>query len=325
MTKRALLILTILFTLATSLTAKVYFIRSRSFAEIVINQSYSRFVSSAIKKANEDKSAKLIILEIDTPGGRVDSALKIKDIILASKLDIYAFVNTHAISAGALIAMACDKIVMTPASVIGDSAPVYQKGGEMKRAGEKTISALRAVFTALAEKNNKPVRVAQAMVDSDIILTKARDGISKKKDKLLTLSTKEAIKVKIADIKAKNLLDLLNQLKMQKKEVEFLDYSASDQILSFLTNPILTSLLLTLGSLGLIFEIKAPGWGIAGTLGVFTQPCTLGSSCTFCDRCYSPTNRIFYHTRFRVCRSRRNRYYATICFSGSWYRESGIC
>ncbi len=88
----------------------------------------------------------------------------------------------------------------------------------------------------------------------------------------LLLSTKEALKVKIADIKANNLTDLLKKLKMQSEEIEFLDYSATDQILSFFTNPILTSILLTLGSLGLIFEIKAPGWGIASTLGILSLP-----------------------------------------------------
>lgn len=247
---------------------QIYLIRSRSFAEVTVDIAYTVLIERTLKEANSNPRCRAVILEIDTPGGRVDAALKIKDALLSSKVPVYAFIDTHAISAGAIIALATKKIYMKPGGVIGDAAPVYADGGKMKRAGEKAVSALRGVITALAENNNRPQRVAAAMVDDSVVLTPSRDGIDKPAGKLLTLTTRQAVQLKIADRSVSGLHAVLADLNLSGAVIHERDFTGSDKIISFLTSSAMTTLLLTLGMVGLIFEVKTPGWGVGGTIGV---------------------------------------------------------
>lgn len=95
-----------------------------------------------------------IVLDLDTFGGRVDSALMIVDLITAadSKGKTIAFVSRKAISAGALIALACNELVMKPGTTIGDCAPIMVGSQGPEMLGEKFQSPLRAKFRALAKK-----------------------------------------------------------------------------------------------------------------------------------------------------------------------------
>ncbi|MCU0581780.1 MAG: ATP-dependent Clp protease proteolytic subunit, partial [Syntrophales bacterium] len=107
----------------------------------------------------------LVVLEIDTFGGMVDSALEIVDMLIKIPPErTIAFVENKAISAGALIALACGDLVMKPATTIGDCAPISytQEGVEML--GEKFQSPIRAKFRALAKRNGYPETLAEAMV-----------------------------------------------------------------------------------------------------------------------------------------------------------------
>jgi len=250
----------------------VYFIRSASFSETLVSPSYTKLLERSFRKAYADPLMKAVILEIDTPGGRIDAALTIKDIILKysgnDKRPLIAYVNTHAISAGALIALACPILVMDPAGTIGDAAPVMQKKGKLVRMGEKVVSPIRAVFKGLGEKYNRPPEVLMAMVDSDIVLTRKKHGIAKKKGKLLTLTAKTSLRLKVCNaiIPTKKLL--LKRYTPEGATVIYMGYTDSDRILIFLTTPILSWLLLTLGIVGLIFEVKTPGWGVGGTIGI---------------------------------------------------------
>src|SRR5687768_5334821 len=111
-----------------------------------------------------------VILEIDTYGGLVSSALDISRYIKnQSDLHTIAFVNSKAISAGALIALACDEIVMTPSATLGDCAPIqaHPMGG-MHTMGEaeraKAESPVLADFEESASKNGYDPLLARAMV-----------------------------------------------------------------------------------------------------------------------------------------------------------------
>ncbi|UCF40811.1 MAG: ATP-dependent Clp protease proteolytic subunit, partial [Gemmatimonadota bacterium] len=106
------------------------------------------YVERAIEEAHTAGAA-VIVLDIDTPGGRIDAAQQIVKAVTGSELPIYALVNTHAWSAGAIIALAADSIYMTPASSIGAATPVTG-GGE--KAPEKIVSAMRSEMRALAER-----------------------------------------------------------------------------------------------------------------------------------------------------------------------------
>src|SRR5690606_24443094 len=105
----------------------------------------------------------------------------------AAEVPVYALVNPHAFSAGAMIALATDGIFMVPAGVIGAATPV---DGEGRKGSEKIVSAMRAEMRALAEARGLDPRIAEAMVDEDIVIADVSEA-----GKLLTLTTAEAERI----------------------------------------------------------------------------------------------------------------------------------
>lgn len=125
---------------------------------------------------------------------------------------------------------------------------------------------------SIAQRNNRPVDVVEAMVDEDIEIP----GVIEK-GKLLTLTAEEAIKLKIADGMANDLNEVLKKLKLNEQALVRTKISWSEKLVYFLTNPIISSLLLTIGIFGLIFEVRTPGWGIGGTLALIALALFFGS------------------------------------------------
>ena len=233
-----------------------------------INLGLPNYLSRIIKEANQQQAG-AVILEINTPGGRVDAALQIRDAIFEAEIPIIAFINHEAASAGALISLSCDSIYMSPGSSIGAVTPVDMKG---EKASEKMVSYLRSVMRSVAQRNNRPVDVVEAMVDEDIEIP---DVIEK--GKLLTLTGEEAIKLKVADGMTNDLSDVLKKLNLSEEKLVRTRISWSEKLVYFLTNPIISSLLLTIGIFGLIFEVRTPGWGIGGTLALIALALFFGS------------------------------------------------
>lgn len=236
-----------------------------------------------------------VIFEIDTFGGRVDAATQIsKSIDELAPIPAIAYVTDHAWSAGALIALACQEIVMAPGSSIGSAEP--RVGGmEQQPTDEKTVSAIRAEFKALAEKNDHPTNLAQAMVDKDIELKYVKlrgetyiltpDEIEEKKgqfrkheikvertiikkDKLLNLTAGEAEELELAEAVLPDREALLGYFKLADYQLVETAPNWSEVLVRFLTHPVVSSILLTLGFLGMIFELRMPGFGISGTIGL---------------------------------------------------------
>ncbi|HDQ00710.1 MAG TPA: nodulation protein NfeD [bacterium] len=233
-----------------------------------INLGLPNYIARVIKQANEEHAA-AVILEINTPGGRVDAALQIRDAIFEATVPTVAFINREAASAGALISLSCQTIMMSPGSSIGAVTPVDQSGA---KASEKMVSYLRSVMRSVAQRNNRPVDIVEAMVDEDIEIPNVIE-----KGKLLTLTADEAVKLKIADGVVDDFNQLLEKLKLSPKLVIRPKISWSEKLVYFLTNPIISSLLLTVGIFGLIFEVRTPGWGIGGTLAVISLSLFFGS------------------------------------------------
>jgi len=179
-----------------------------------INKRLASDFEGVLKEA-ERTNAEALILEIDTFGGRLDSAVKIKDRLIDTKIDTIAFINKKAISAGALISLATRHIVMAPGSTIGAATPVRLTYWEEKPASEKVISYFRKEMKSTAEANNHPGDIAEAMVDPDVKI----EGVVEK-GKLLTLTTKEALRLKVAEHEAKNLEELLSKFHLQGIEIE---------------------------------------------------------------------------------------------------------
>lgn len=272
MNKKIFIIFTIIFTIFITKNiysqenAKIYVIKKLEFQEI--NRWYAAYIKKAIKKA-EDEGASLIILELDTPGGLLSSALSIKNYIIESNIPVVAYINKNALSAGALISLSCASIYMSDGSIIGAATPVYMKGNTIEKASEKEISAMRAAMRSSAERSKKNVRIAEAMVDETIILSKRDDGIDLDDKTLLTLSVEEALKVNIADGKANSIIDIikLRNLSENSTIINF-EEEKYDYILRFLINPAVLSALISIGIIGAYIELKTPGFGIGGVISI---------------------------------------------------------
>jgi membrane-bound serine protease (ClpP class) len=220
-------------------------------------------VQRALETA-EAQGAAAVILQVNTFGGRVDAAVAIRDQLLRSKLRTVAFINKRAISAGALISLAAREIAVATGATIGAATPVLMGPGQggTKPTDEKTVSYVRKEFRATAEARGRPELLAEAMVDPDVEIA----GLVAK-GKLLTLTGTEAIQHKIADHQADDVQALLAGLKLQGASIRRVDPNWAERVVRFLTNPILSSLLMTLGMLGLIVELRTPGFGVPGAVG----------------------------------------------------------
>jgi membrane-bound serine protease (ClpP class) len=154
---------------------------------------------------------------------------------------------------------------MSDGATIGAAAPVQigQPGGPAQPVEEKTLSYVRKEFRATAESRKRPPLIAEAMVDADVAIP----GIIEK-GKLLTLTTEEALKHKVADFRAQNIEELLERLNLKGAEIRRASETWAETLVRFLTHPVVSSLLITVGILGIIIELGSPGFGLPGALGI---------------------------------------------------------
>lgn len=218
-----------------------------------IEPGLAAFVARGLQLAERNDG--IVLLEINTFGGRVDAATDIRDLIVKAEVPVIAYVGERAWSAGALIALAAPQIVMAPGSSMGAAEPRPME--------EKTVSALKAEFEATAQRTGRNRQLAAAMVDADVVV---EDLVEK--GKILTLSAKDALEWGMADLMAGSTSELLKELGYESYEMVQLRPHWAEQIARFLTNSTVSSLLLSAGFLGLIFEITSPGWGVPGTGGI---------------------------------------------------------
>lgn len=239
------------------------------FIEGDIDLGLAPYVTRVINEA-EKNNADAIIFKINTFGGRGDAATQIKDAILSSKVKTVAFVNNRAISAGALITLSCNVIVMAPGSNMGAATVVDQTG---QKVGEKYQSYMRSEMRSTAEKNGRPTDIAQAMVDERIVIPGLCDSTQ-----LVTLTSEEAVKYKMADTILTRLDDVLSYIGMKEAKIIDVRSNWAEDIVRFLNNPIIASILIMIGFFGLLAEIKTPGWGLPGTAGLIALALFFGSS-----------------------------------------------
>ena len=221
-----------------------------------IDLGLSSYVQRALEEAVLNK-AKAIILEIDTFGGRVDAATQIRDKVMSLNIPSIAYVKNRAWSAGALIALSAEYILMDKSASIGAAEP--------RPADEKNISALRAEFTSTALSRGRSEDIAAAMVDKDVEIK----GIIEK-DKILTLNAEQAIKLNFVDGNASSIEEVLNFLNLKDTKIVYIYPNWAENISRFVTNPVVSPLLLSIGFLGLIIEFWTLGWGIAGSIGIIS-------------------------------------------------------
>ena len=265
-------------TLADNHNTKVYVVPIQSTIDLGI----PAFVNRAIDTA-EKNDAKLIIFDIETFGGRVDAATQVKDAISGTDIQTIAFINRRAISAGSLISLSCDKIYMTSGATIGATSVVDMSG---EKQAEKSQSYMREEMAATAEQSGKNTTIARGMVDEELSFEylvvdgdsmKVDDIEGRKEGKLITLTTELALKYKIADGTSESIEEILLDLSIENYDIITLDENWSEDLVRILTDPVVSSLLTTFGTIGIISELYSAGWGIGGTIGIICLTLALGA------------------------------------------------
>lgn len=218
------------------------------------------FVQRAI---DTHPDAAAIVLDVDTHGGRVDAAVKIRDALLESDVPVVAYVHRRAISAGALISLAADHIAFAPGGSMGAATPVQMGDGEMQPVGEKVVSYMRAEMRATAEATDRDGDLAEAMVDADVEIEGVVD-----KGKLLTVTTETARELGLTELVADDLPALLDALGLGEAATVDMSENWAEAFARFVTDPTVSGLLMSLGVLGIMVELYSPGFGIPGTVGV---------------------------------------------------------
>ena len=232
-----------------------------------VDMGLAPFIERAIREA-EGAGVSVVVLDIDTPGGRVDSAERIADAISDSGVPVYAFVNRRAFSAGALIALATQGIYMRPGSVVGAVTPVDGSG---TKAPEKIVSAMRSEMRALAEARGLDPAIAEAMVDESLAVPGVVDA-----GRLLTLTTDEAVRIGYAT-ETEDFATLLDELGVAAAEVTDFGVNWAERFVRFFSNPVVAPFLLSLGFLGIVVEVKTATFGLAGLAGALSLSLFFGS------------------------------------------------
>ncbi|MGE3270479.1 MAG: nodulation protein NfeD [Chloroflexota bacterium] len=202
----------------------------------------------------ERNDAAAVILDINTPGGRLDAALQMRQSLLETPVRTIAFVNRDAFSAGALIALAANEIYMTPGAVLGAATPVTGNG---QTASPKTISAVRSTFKSTAETRGRDPQLAEAMVDPSVTV-EGLDG----SDQLLTLTTADARARGFVDGVAASRQELLQAAGLDGAAIHNTAPALAEHLVRIITNPMIAALLVAAGLLLVLTDLFGGGIGV---------------------------------------------------------------
>jgi len=220
-------------------------------------------VNRAVADAT-NKQARAIIIEIDTFGGLVDSAVKIRDVISQTPIETICYIKNRAWSAGALIAIAHQHIAIAPGGSIGAAEPIPTT--------EKTIAALKAEFAATANQRGRNVKVAESMVDKTLGFPGyAQPG------QILALADYQAVQVGYADVSAVDRSAVLAYYNLTDNEIVEYNLGTQEKLAGWLSNSVVQSLLLTVIFLAVFTEIKTAGMGVGASIGLVAALLFFGS------------------------------------------------
>ena len=222
-------------------------------------------------KAAESAEAGAIVFEMNTYGGRLDTASDITSVLNHATIPTYTFINSNAGSAGSLIALATRHIYMSPVSAIGAAAPIQSTGEDLPAtAREKTVSYWSALIRSSAMRNGHNPDVGEAFLTKEKEV-KIGDRVVHPKGTLLTLSAQEATekingKPLLAEGMADSVEDLARKAGLQGSLVA-LDPTGFERIAFWITK--LAPLLLLLGMICAYLEFKIPGASLPGGIAAF--------------------------------------------------------
>ncbi|MGJ9457008.1 NfeD family protein [Oceanobacillus sp. CF4.6] len=225
-----------------------------------VERGLEAFLSRTTTEALE-AGADHIIFEIDTPGGRVDSAGQIGGLIQSLEIPTTAYIVNEALSAGSYIALFSDTIFFNPHATMGASGVINSDG---TAADEKAQSAWLEQMRSAAESTGRDPLYAAAMADSSIDLPEydAPEG------KFLTIGPSDALEIGYADGIVNDRVELIAELGLSEASIVETESTIAEEVARFLTNPVVIPILLSVASLGLIVELYSPGFGVPGIMGL---------------------------------------------------------
>lgn len=268
-----------------------------------IDRFQAVYVRRTVERARSEGAA-LLVVDIDTFGGRVDSALQIANALGSSEVPTASWIRLRpdgtgvGWSAGALIALATERIFMAPGTSIGAAAPVIQSpGGMSDSADEKTVSAIRGQISALAERNGHSPVIARAMVDpaleAHLVLVDGEQRIVDAAElaqlernsaagsldlevvrtvsaagSLLTLTAGEMESLGVSAGSPATREELADVLGVPVARLESLTPQQADRLVAALTGGGFTSLLILIGLVALGLEVSSPGFGVPGAVAI---------------------------------------------------------
>ncbi|NMA85903.1 MAG: nodulation protein NfeD [Tissierellia bacterium] len=212
-----------------------------------INKASYNYLNSTLKEI-EEKSSAAIIFEIDTYGGLINEAEKIKNLIIDLKVPTISFVNTKAESAGVLIAISSEKVVMAKSSTIGSAETIPNT--------EKILSMWKGFLRDVAQYRGRDDKLVQGMADKKIY------------GELINLTGNEALEKGICDLVSNDYHNILRDFNISYNNVVKYEENIELKLARALANPYMGTFLLTVGFVGMIIEIFTPGFGIGGTISI---------------------------------------------------------
>lgn len=233
----------------------------------IIHPVSAEFIRDAIAEG-EQAGAEAVVIELSTPGGLMSSTREITTAILGSRTPVVVYVGPNGAqcaSAGFYILMSADVAAMAPDTNTGAAHPVGGGGEDIPgNLGKKVEEDAAANIRALAARNGRNVELAQAAVVQSRSFT-----------------AQEALQQKLVEVVAPNLRSLLKAidgktvrrgsmtltLRTAGASVREVEMSTLRRMLGTLADPNVAYILLVLGSLGLIFELKSPGAILPGVVG----------------------------------------------------------
>ena len=218
----------------------------------VIDPRMNRYVELALEEAN-NVGAKLVVIDMDTPGGALNDADDISTAILEFPMPIHVFINKDAASAGALISIACDSIYMASGARIGAATVVTADG---TAAPDKYQSYMRSIMRSTAEANGRDPQIAEAMVDEELEIP----GISEKGE-VLTFSTKEALNNGFCEAEVNDIEDIVARQNLDDYTIYRYEKDSVEKVIAFFLNPFISGILILVIVGGIYFELQTPGVG----------------------------------------------------------------
>ncbi len=226
-----------------------------------------RMTKMSLKEARE-MDADYILIHMNTYGGQVDMADSIRTALLNYPKPVLVFIDNQAISAGALISIACDSIYMRSGGSIGAATVVNQTGEQVP---DKYQSFMRGMMRSTAEAHGKkPVvkdgdttwvwhrdpDIAQSMVDPKVYVQGVSDTGS-----VLTLTTLEAVKLGFCEGEASSIEEVLDEAGIHNYQIAEFRPGGMELLIQLLINPVVSGILILVIIGGIYFELQSPGVG----------------------------------------------------------------